>query len=277
MRPHTAGAHDDDGWHATNHPVPSTQSICDTDLSNHAVSVKCKQQKLIGHHKWHATPAPIGNIVYEIDDGDSRNNYASNIDYDEPSKKADRFDQFDDGDGSDDSNASERTNDDGNEVTDDSARDEMQFSNRRHIFKTASDKSDKSDKSDSDDNENVDATNNAGGDKEGVDDTAVADNDGNASNKDDGDVGDRTDNSDGMLNTNNNENGNGNNKDEDNNNNSKNKNNDIVNDRTVQMNEKQERQRYPIGYPSATGNLKQRPTEMTHKNWGKWKIEISFA
>lgn len=44
-----------------------------------------------------------------------------------------------------------------------------------------------------------------------------------------------------------------------------------------QVNEKQERERYPVVYPSATGNLMQRPTEMTHKNWGKWKIEISFA
>lgn len=44
-----------------------------------------------------------------------------------------------------------------------------------------------------------------------------------------------------------------------------------------QPNEKQERERYPVVYPSATGNLMQRPTEMTHKNWGKWKIEISFA
>lgn len=46
---------------------------------------------------------------------------------------------------------------------------------------------------------------------------------------------------------------------------------------SAQANEKQERQRYSVVYSSATGNLMQRPTEMTHKNWGKWKIEISFA
>lgn len=46
---------------------------------------------------------------------------------------------------------------------------------------------------------------------------------------------------------------------------------------SAQANGKQERQRYSVVYPSATGNLMQRPTEMTHKNWGKWKIEISFA
>lgn len=203
---------------------------------------KFKQQKLIGHHKSHVTPAPIGNIVYEIDDDDNQNNYASNIDYDEQPKYS-RFD-----------GESSTGNADDNNVADDNPNDEVEYNSQRRVFETIIDKSDK-DAGDVDDSD---------GSKEDAEDTAVA----TADNGNDGNENGETI-----------SNSSGNNKNDDNvdDNNENGNNNDIAHDRAAQTNEKQERQRYPVVYSSATGNLKQRPTEMTHKNWGKWKIEISFA
>lgn len=153
-----------------------------------------RQQKSISHYKSHGrvvTQAPIGNIVYETDDGDNQSNYeqhdVSNIDDDigpgtgigtgtGTGTTNGKYSQFDAG----------NNNDDG--------ENENEFNNRQKVLNTIIDLRD---------------------------------------------VDDDTD--------------------------------------DAQANEKHPRERYPVVYSSATGNLMQRPTEMTHKNWGKWKIEISFA